>query len=194
MRVADARRAILFGAALALVTRYCRHFPGDFDWIQRVGVPWLGVAFAAGVSVGRERDGAAVGCLALVTATLLYYADASLHGVYGYSPLGIGWLAVAIPGGAVFGALGAAWSSGRRQIAIAALMSACFAGEALLFARFADPVAAPYLMATAALLPIVLLRGSRARLRAIALSVPLVAATVMAEASVFVATGYLIRA
>ena len=183
----------MFGAALALVTRYCRHFPGDFDWIQRVGVPWLAVAFAAAVRVRRERDGAAVGCLALVAATLVYYADASLHGVYEYSPLGIGWLAVAVPGGAVFGAFGAAWSNGRRRIAIAALMSACFAGEALLFARFADAAAAPYLLATAALLPVVMLRGNGARLRAVALSVPLVAATVVAEASVFVATGYLIR-
>ncbi|HYZ28079.1 MAG TPA: DUF6518 family protein [Thermoleophilaceae bacterium] len=194
MQGADVLRAIVFGAVLALVTRYCRHLPGDFDWLQRVGVPWLGVAFAAGIGIRRERQGAALGSLALATATLVYYADALLHGVYGYSPLGIGWLAVAVPGGAVFGALGAAWSNGRLRIAIAALMSACFAGEALLFARFADPVAAPYLMATAALLPVVMLRGSRARLRAVALSVPLVAATVVAEASVFVATGYLIRA
>jgi hypothetical protein len=194
MQVAGLLRAILFGAALALVTRYCRHFPGDFAWVQRVGVPWLAVAFAAAVGVRRERQGAALGCLALVTATLVYYADASLHDVYDYSPLGIGWLAIAVPGGAVFGALGAAWSNGRRPVAIVALMSACFAGEALLFARFAYRTAAPYEMAIAALLPVVMLRGNAARLRAVALSLPLVAATVVAEATVFLATGYLIRA
>src|SRR5215213_7997740 len=105
------RRAILFGTALGLVTRYGAHFPGDFDWLRRVGVPWLAVGFAAAVGVPRLRHGIVLGALSLVVAILVYYAAlAFLQGSYERSPLGIGWLAVAIPGGAIFGALGSLWS------------------------------------------------------------------------------------
>jgi hypothetical protein len=194
MTIGDVRRAVLFGVALALVTRYCRHIPGDFAWVQRVGVPWLAVGFATAIGIRRPRRGALLGCLALVVAILAYYADASAHGVYDRSPLGITWLVIAVPGGAAFGALGSLWTTGRHRIAIAALLSACFAGEAILFHRFADPAATPWLMAAAALLPLALLRGTGARLRALALAVPLVALAIVAEGSVFLTTGYLIRA
>jgi hypothetical protein len=64
----------------------------------------------------------------------------------------------------------------------------------VIFERLADPDAAPYLIATAAVLPLLLLRGTAERMRALALSVPLVVAAIVAEGSVFLATGYLIRA
>jgi hypothetical protein len=188
-------RAILFGTALGLGTRYGNHFPGDFDWIPEVGVPWLAVAFAAARGVPRVRDGAFLGALSLVVAILVYYAAlAFLQGAYGSSPLGIGWLTVAVPTGATFGALGSLWSAGRGRVKVAALMSACFAGEAIIFERLADPAAVPYLLACAAALPLLLVRRTSDRVRALALALPLVAAAILAEGSVILATGYLIRA
>jgi hypothetical protein len=100
----------------------------------------------------------------------------------------------AIPGGAFFGALGAAWSAGRARVQITALMSASFAGEAVIFHQLADPAAVPYLIAAAGALPMLLVSRTEDRLRAVALALPLVLAAVLAEGSVFLATGYLIRA
>jgi hypothetical protein len=195
MTLALARRAILFGTALGLTTRYGSQFPGDFDWVHRVGVPWLAVGFAAALGVPRGRHGATLGALSLVTAILVYYAAlAFLQGAYDSSPLGIAWLVFAGPGGAAFGALGSRWSAGRERVTIAALLSACFAGEALIFYRFADPAAAPYLLTTATLLPLVMLGRTGERLRAMALAIPFLALTVVAEVSVFLATGYLVQA
>ena len=195
MDFALVRRAILFGAALGLVTRYGSHFPGDFDWLRRVGVPWLAVGFAAAVGVPRVRQGALLGALALVVAILVYYAAlAFLQNAYDQSPLGVAWLVIAIPGGAVFGTLGALWSSGREQVAITAVLAACFLGEAAIFDRFADPAAAPYLLSVAIALPILLLHRTTDRLAALALAVPFMAAAVVTEGVVFFSTGYLVSA
>jgi hypothetical protein len=195
MELALLRRAILFGTALGLATRYGSYFPGDFDWLCRVGVPWLAVGFAAAVGVPRIRHGALMGALALVAAILVYYAALGfLQNAYERSPLGLAWLIVAIPGGAVFGALGSVWTAGRARVQIAALMSACFAGEAILFERFADRTAAPFLLLVAVALPLLLVRERGERMRTIALAVPLVVAAIVAEGAVFLGTGYLIRA
>jgi Family of unknown function (DUF6518) len=195
MELALVRRAILFGAALGLATRYGSHFPGDFDWLPRVGVPWLAVGFGAAVGVPRLRHGALLGALSLVVAILVYYAAlAFLQNAYDHSPLGIAWLVVAIPSGALFGALGSVWSSGRARVPVAALLSACFAGEAILFEEFVDGAAAPFLMAVAVAWPVLLLRGRGDRMRALVLAVPLVIAAIVAEAAVLLSTGYLTRA
>jgi hypothetical protein len=186
------RRAILLGTALGLGTRYGSQFPGDFDWLPRVGVPWLAVAFAAAAGVPRVRHGAALGALALVAAIGVYYAALGfLQGAYEHSPLGLGWLVVAVPGGALFGTLGSLWSAGRARVTIAAILSACFAGEALIFDRFADPAATPYLMAAAAATPLLLLRRPFERVCALGLAIPFIAAAVVAEAFVLFTTAYL---
>jgi hypothetical protein len=98
---------------------------------------------------------------------------------------------VAVPGGAGFGAMGARWSQGERRVPIAALLTASFAGEALLFREFIDPAATPYLLAAAAAMPLLLLNRARDQIRAAALALPLVGVAVFAEAYVFVATGYM---
>jgi Family of unknown function (DUF6518) len=192
MQWAQARRAVFLGVALAVVTRFHHYLPGDSDWVRKVGVPWLAIGFAAAIGEPRGTRGALLGALSLVVAILAYYAIlAFVQGAYAQSPIGIGWLVVAVPGGAVFGALGSRWSQGRDRVPIAALMAACFAGEAVLFRRFIDPAATPYLLAMAAAMPPLLLARARDRLRAAALALPLVGVAVFAEAYVLVATGYM---
>ncbi|HEX6712812.1 MAG TPA: DUF6518 family protein [Thermoleophilaceae bacterium] len=195
MQLAHLRRAILFGAALGLATRYGSQFPGDFDWLRRVGVPWLAVGFAAAISVPRVRHGALLGALSLVVAILVYYAAlAFLQDAYDRSPLGVAWLVIALPGGAVFGTLGSLWSAGRERVTISAVLAACFLGEAVIFDRFLDPAAAPYLLGAAVAMPVLLLRRTADRLAALALALPFMAAAVVVEGVVFLSTGYLISA
>ena len=187
-------RAILLGSALAILTRSTRHLPGDMGWVKAVGVPWLAVAFAAAAGVPRVRRGAVLGALSLAVAILVYYAVlAFVQHAYDHSPIGVAWLAVAVPGGAIFGALGSMWAADRARVTIAALLTACFAGEAIIFAGLYHAAAAPFLLTTAALLPLILVRSAADRMRALALALPLVLLAVAAEASVLAATGYLVR-
>lgn len=193
----DSRRALalalLLGIALGAVTRFAYDLPAEWHWIARVGVPWLAVGFAAGAAVRRPRSGALLGGLSLVTAVLVYYAIMGLYqDAYGRSPLGLWWLVVALPGGLAFGALGALWRSGRTAVLAPAVMGACFAGEALLFAIASrhSSGAVPVLVAAALLVPLALLPRAE-RLRGLSLTAALVGAAALAEGAVFAATGYL---
>lgn len=185
--------ALALGVGLGAVTRFAYDLPGEWHWVAKVGVPWLAVGFAAGAAVRRPRAGALLGALALVTAVLVYYAIMGLYqDAYGRSPLGLWWLAVAVPGGLAFGGLGALWRSGRAPVLAPAAMGACFAGEALLFA-FASPHstgAVPVLAAAALLVPLALLPRANL-LRGLSLTAALVGAAAFAEGAVFAATGYL---
>jgi hypothetical protein len=184
-------RAMLFATALAVVTRYGDHLPGHFEWLRKVGVPWLAVAFAAATGVRRIRTGALLGAFTLVVAIAAYYALlAFVQGAYDRSPVGVGWFWIAVPAGAAFGALGARWSQGEERVLIAALMTACFAGEALLFRGLVDARATPYLLTAAAVMPLVLVSRPADRLRALALAGPLVGVAVLSEVYVFLTTGY----
>ena len=194
MERAGALGSVGLGVALALLTRANRHLPGDMTWVRAVGVPWLAVAFAAAAGTARVRRGVFLGAMSLVVAILVYYAVlAFVQGAYDRSPLGVAWLLVAVPAGALFGALGSVWASGRARVPIAALLTACFAGEAIIFAGLFNAAAAPFLIAAAVMLPLVLVRGPAHQARALALAVPLVAVAIVAEAGILAATGYLIR-
>src|SRR4051812_8645801 len=107
-------RPLLAGVALGAVTRLAHDLPPEWQFIAKVGVPWLLVAFAVGAMAGGSGRAAIAGAGSLVVAVLAYYAlPHVLHRPY-YTPLGLWWLVVAAPGGALFGALGYSWRSGRR--------------------------------------------------------------------------------
>jgi hypothetical protein len=187
------RRALIAGLALGVVTRFAYHLPEDWWWLARVGAPWLAVAFAVGASTPRLRAGAARGAVSLVVAILEYYAILGLiQHAYDHSPLGLWWLAAAVPGGAAYGALGALWRAGRHDVLAAAVLSASLAGEALIFVllRSDGRLAGPALFALAAALPVLLVRDGHRRVRVAALATVLTLAAVVAEVVVIRATGY----
>lgn len=115
--------AVAAGLELGVATRFVYELPREWWWLARVGGPWLATAFVVGCVTRRVRMAAALGCICLVAATLIYYAILGLiqHG-YHLSPIGLGWLVVAVPAGLAFGALGSvAWRSALRGQVVAAL-------------------------------------------------------------------------
>jgi hypothetical protein len=97
-----------------------------------------------------------------------------------------------VPGGAAFGALGAVYAAGRARVLAASVLTAAFAGEAVLFALLVPAAGRPgtILLAIALALPFLLLRRARERALALAASALLAGAAVVAEGSVFVLTNY----
>jgi hypothetical protein len=187
--------ALAAGLALGLVTRYVYELPHEWHWLARVGVPWLAAAFAIGALARRPGRGALNGAVGLVAATVVYYVPSILgltRIVYEASPVGLGWLAVAVPGGAAFGALGSTYTRGRARVIAVAVLTASFAGEAILFALLVPHPgrAGTYLLAAAMALPFLLLRRASERLRALAASAVLAGAALIAEGGVFVVTRY----
>jgi hypothetical protein len=187
--------ALAAGLVLGLVTWYVWELPRHWHWLAQVGVPWLAAAFAVGALARDPRRGALNGAAALVAAVVSYYAPALLGvGPWAYpaSPVGLWWIAVGVPGGALFGALGALYARGRARVMATAVLTACFAGEAVLFALLVHHPgrAGTYLLAVAMALPFLLLRRARERLLALVLSAVLACAALVAEGSVFVLTRY----
>ena len=125
--------AVTAGLALGVATRFVYQLPHEWWWLARIGGPWLVVAFAVGCATRRVRWAALAGGICLVSATLVYYAILAFvqHG-YHLSPIGLGWLVVAVPAGLAFGALGSvAWRSPLRGLAVAGL-AVCSAAETAL--------------------------------------------------------------
>jgi hypothetical protein len=185
--------AIAAGLVLGVATRFVYELPREWHWLSKVGVPWLAAAFFVGALARRPGRGAAFGAAALVAATLVYYAILGLvQHAYDVSPVGLGWLAIAVPGGAAFGALGALWASGRARVPAVAVLAASFGGEAMLFALLVPGPGRPgtYLLATALAVPFVLLQRMRERLAAVGAAAVLAGAAIVAEGGVFFVTRY----
>jgi Family of unknown function (DUF6518) len=175
--------ALLAGCALGLATRLTAWLPGDLPFLAKLGAPWLAVAFAIGTRARHAEVGAALGALALITATVAYYALLLAQHAYGQSPLGLWWIAIAVPVGVVFGAAGAAWRLGDPRpgwLAVAALAGA-LAGEGLLvLLRDHAPSLAAGELVVAAVLPIAMLRLGRERMAAMAVALALAVAGMVA--------------
>jgi len=185
-------RPLFAGLLLGVATRLAHDLPPEWQFIARVGVPWLVVAFAVGALAGGTRRGALDGAVALVVAILAYYALPHVLNRPFYTPLGLWWLFVAVPGGAIFGALGAVWRGGRAVVPIAALLSGALVAEALIFSlwRVNDPLAGPALIALAAASLAVLVPSGAGRLRALGLVAVLTLVTLVAQIALLGATGY----
>jgi hypothetical protein len=181
---------LLLGAALGLGTRFVYHGPSELLWLHKVGVPWLAAAFVVGALRPGWRAGAVHGALALVTAVIVYY-EAPVAGAG--SHIGLGWIWIAIPGGAVFGALGAAWRSHERwRLPAAALLAGAFLGEAMIwYGRERPLVALAEYCAAAVVLGVLLPRNSQRVAAAVAAGVIAVAAAAT-EVAVYVGLGYLV--
>jgi Family of unknown function (DUF6518) len=198
MRAPQRDSLIVAGAAglvLGLATRYVWELPREWHWLAKVGVPWLAAAFAVGVLARDARRGAVNGAAALVAAVAIYYAPSIVgltHTSYASNPVGLGWIFVGAPGGGLFGMLGALYARGRARVIAASVLSACFAGEAVLFALLVQHPgrAGTYLLAAAMALPFLLLRRARERLTAVAAGAVLAGAALVAEGGVFVITRY----
>jgi len=189
--------AVAAGLVLGVATRFVYELPHEWHWLAKVGVPWLAAAFAVGALARRPARGARNGAAALVAATLVYYAILALvQHAYGVSAVGMGWLLVAVPGGAAFGALGTTYAHarGRARVLAASLLTAAFAGEAVLFALLVHHPgrAGTYLLAIAMALPFLLLRRARERLLALTISAFLAGVALVAEGGVFVVTRYMV--
>jgi hypothetical protein len=185
--------AVVAGLVLGVATRFVYELPREWHWLAKVGVPWLAAAFLVGALARRPGRGAGFGAAALVAATLVYYAILGLvQHAYEVSPVGLGWLVVALPGGAAFGALGALYASGRARVLTTSALAASFGGEAVLFALLVHHPgrAGTYLLAAAMALPFLLLRRARERLLALGAGMLLAGAAVVAEGGVFVVTRY----
>ena len=185
-------RPLVAGFALGVVTRLAHDLPFEWQWLAKVGVPWLVVAFAVGALARGVGRGAFHGAICLAVAILAYYALPDVLGRSYYTPLGLWWLLIAAPGGALFGALGAVWRSGRAVVPIAALLVGALVAEAILFAlwRFDDPLAGPVLIGLAAGLVAALVHGPAARMRAVGLAVLLTVVALAAEVVLIRAAGY----
>jgi uncharacterized protein DUF6518 len=187
--------ALAAGLALGVATRYVYELPGEWHWLAKVGVPWLAAAFAVGALARRPARGALHGAAALVAATVIYYLPALIgltHTTYASNPVGLGWIAIAVPGGGVFGALGCSYARGRARVLTASVLTAAFAGEAILFALLVQHPgrAGTYLLAVAIALPFLLLDRARERIAALAASAFLAGAALIAEGGVFLVTRY----
>jgi hypothetical protein len=119
---------IVAGAAFGVAIRLTWDLPGhELHWVSRVAWPWLLVAFAAGLTTTDRRRAALDGAALLSSATVAYYAVlAFVQDAYGHSPVGLWWVLVAVPIGALAGAAGAAVRAGpspRRAVAAVAFVS-----------------------------------------------------------------------
>jgi hypothetical protein len=182
--------ALAAGLVLGLGTRLVYELPWEWWWLAKIGGPWLAVAFGVGLSVRRLLDGAFLGAVCLVTATLVYYAIMGLvQHAYDTSPLGLGWLVVAVPAGLAFGALGAAVRRPGLRVPAAAMLSAAFVAEALLTAD-RSRVAAGALLAGGLLVPLVTGRSYREQALTFGWTAGLGGLALAAGGVVFGLTGY----
>ena len=183
-------RSLLLGAVLGLGTRFAHHGPSELLWLHKVGVPWLAAAFVAGALRPAWRSGAVHGALALVMAVVVYYeapvADPRSH-------IGLGWIWIALPGGAAFGALGAAWRGHERwRLPAAAVLTGAFLGEAMIwYARGRPQVALAEYLAAAVVLGVLLPRNAQRATAAVAAGVIAIAAAA-SEVAVYLSLGYLV--
>jgi hypothetical protein len=141
-------------------------------WVIALGAPWLAVAWGLGALTRDAAAGTVAGALALAGGTGAWYALTVVtngRAALGYAvPVSIAWGAAALAAGALFGAAGALWRSGRTDAARAlgtAILAGSFVGEAVLLQAQWDGRAARAVL-TAELLaglvaPALLLRRSR---------------------------------
>jgi hypothetical protein len=154
-------------------------------WVVALGAPWLAVAWALGAVARRVDAGAVAGALALAGGTGAWYAFTVWQvgrGALGYAlPVSMAWAMAAIVAGAVFGIAGALWRTGSTdggRALGAAVLAACFIGEAVLLATIWNGRAARVVLSAELLfglaLPFLLLGGRHQR-RALALALLLTA-------------------
>lgn len=194
-------RAVLLGILLGLVLGVAGQLAPDIDrrlyWFAALGVPWLLTAFAAGALLGDRARGALAGAIALAVGTLAYYVlrvsfgGGGLLGQEGFvmrgAPIVIGWCALAVLSGALFGLAGAMWrrGDGVANVAGTALASGALVGEALLLTReWTSPGARLVLAAELALgatLPFALSRRRSYILPALALTAVVALGVAMTE-------------
>ena len=166
------------------------HGPTELLWLHKVGVPWLAAAFLVGALRPGWRSGAVHGAVALVVAVVVYYeapvADAGSH-------IGLSWIWIALPTGAAFGALGAAWRADERwRLPAAALVAGAFLGEAMIwYARDRPLVALAEYCAAAVALCVLLPRNAQPATAAVAAGAIAVVAAAT-EVAVYVSLGYLV--
>jgi hypothetical protein len=185
-------RPLVAGVLLGVVTRLAHDLPPEWQFIAKVGVPWLLVAFAVGAATHGRLRATIAGAASLVIAVLAYYALPHVLNRPYYTPLGLWWLVAAAPGGALFGWLGATWRSGRAVVAIAALVSGALVAEGLIFAlwRLEDRLAGPALIGLAAAALVTLVPAGGARVRALGLTALVTVVALAAAGAVIHATGF----
>ena len=182
-------RSLLLGAGLGLGTRLALHGPPELLWLHKVGVPWLAAAFLIGALRPGIRSGAAHGAVALALAVLVYYGVPGSQG----GGAGAAWLWVAVPGGVLFGAAGAAWRTRPAwRLPTAVLVVAAFLGEALLWWARERPHAALALWCAAALALGLLLDRAGQRITAAVAAGILAVAAAVAELAVYLSLEYLV--
>lgn len=183
-------RSLLLGAALGLGTRVVHHGPDELLWLHKVGVPWLAIAFVVGTMRPAWRSGAVHGALALVTAVVVYY-EVRVGG--SGSDIGLGWIWIAVPGGAACGALGAAWRNQERwRLPAAALFAGAFLGESMIWYGRERPVVALAEYCAAAVALAVLLPRNSHRATAAVVAGAIAVAAAATEVAVYISLGYLV--
>lgn len=161
------------GVLLGVLTFFTHFLPADIAFVSKLGVPWLVTAFALGAVVrGRWQWAAACGAWALLLAVGAYYAGLWAYDSYGSSPIGVWWALIAIPGGALFAALGALWRDGSRdaRVAAAGVLGGALIGEAVLFAFMRPGLLIVPLALAGLAAPLLLLRTAPERGRAFAVA------------------------
>ena len=158
--------AVPLGLLLGAAGQTADHLLHELRWAAALGAPWLAVAFLAG-ALARDRIAAAVaGAVALVVATVTYYAvNRAGGGLAGSAVIVVGWSAACVLAGGGFALAGAAWRTGGSlgRPAGAAVLAGALVGEAVLLAsewpdRAVQVVLTTELAAGAAL-PFLLARG-----------------------------------
>ena len=183
-------RSLVLGAALGLGTRVVHHGPDELLWLHKVGVPWLAAAFLVGTLRAGWRAGAVHGALALAIAVVVYY-EAAFAGTG--SHIGLGWIWIALPAGAAFGALGSAWRSHERwRLPAAALLAGAFLGEAMIWYGRGRPLVALTEYCAAAIVLAALLPRNSQRATAAVASGAIALAAAATEVAVYISLGYLV--
>lgn len=164
------------GIGLGLGSRSSDLLPRELGWVGNLGAVWLAVAFVVGSAMGSPKRAAIAGSATLTLAALVHYTSARLlrDGIAVdllRFPV-TQWIVIGTVTGAAFGALGSWWHVERRRALAVALLAAAFGAEALYLLVRGEPnaavVAVPLEVLAALLLPLLLLRSSRERLRAAA--------------------------
>ncbi|HEV3002376.1 MAG TPA: DUF6518 family protein [Solirubrobacteraceae bacterium] len=169
--------AVPLGVLLGVAGQEAEEVARPLRWVFALGVPWLAVCWAAGAFAGRTPAGAVAGAVALTTATGAYYVLHVWHGHWrlGLAAVVVGWGAASVAAGALYGAAGGAWRTGRAPVRVAAvvLLAGTMAGEAILLAGEWPQQVTPLLeleLLAAAVAPFLLVRPWRVLPVALALT------------------------
>ena len=154
----------------------------DAEWnrLANSGAIWLAVAFAVGSRMASDREAVVAGAATLLFALLGYQLAARVTGA-SISVAGLViWSGTALVGGPVYGFAGRRWAVGARRsrVLALALLGAVFVAEgAYTLLAIPDLARTGWVEVLVGLaLPVLLGRGGRERMAAVALLVPLACA------------------